>query len=173
MDTWAEEAVRELQVELKRLDLDAETKRAALERAQADYDTVMAEQATVREMLTWASKRLPVQDVVEVTPTLRVQAYASRQLSVAGPPAQTDLAIQALRQLGGSATTVQVREQLEQAGYQYNQTQIRSALKYLARKNNPEVEATGPGAWRLRSGTEDVPLTSAHTPAMYGIGGSP
>jgi hypothetical protein len=187
MDTWAEQAVRELEVDLKRLDLDAEAKRTALEHAQAAYEAVVAERATVRGMLDWAIKKLPVQaDAAEVVlepAAVSVQAHAFRQPGTTEQPTQTDLAVHALRQLGGRANTAQVRERLEQAGYQYDQTQIRSALKYLAKKKNPQVEGLGPGEWRLLGEVEYVPDeptavpdmngTKGVVPAMNGQGGSP
>jgi hypothetical protein len=178
MNAWAELAVRELKVELKRLDLDAEAKRTTLDRAQAEYEAVMAERATVRGMLDWAVKKVPVQELELPEPLLEM-----RRVNVSAPvspppgaierPAQTDLAIHALRQLGGRASTAQVRELLEGAGYQYDQTQVRSALKYLANKKNPQVEAAGVSMWRLRDEAEEVAYESESVPAVNGTRGSP
>ncbi len=99
MDSWAEEAVRELEVDLKRLELDGEAKRTALERAQSDYEAVMAEQTTVRRMLEWAAKKLPVQDVsveAKLAPVrLTVRTPTHWQHAAAEQPTQTDLAVPA------------------------------------------------------------------------------
>ncbi len=177
MDSWAEEAVRELEVELKRLELDGEAKRTALERAQSDYEAVMAEQMTVRRMLDWATKKLPVQAVIgeaKLAPVaMTIRAHTIRSHGIAEQPTQTDLAIQVLKQLNGRANTAQIRERLEEAGYQYNQTQVRSALKYLAKKKNSPVEATGAGEWRLRNDVEQAPgeiVPAEIAPAVNGIG---
>ena len=186
VDSWAEEAVRELEVDLKRLELDGEAKRTALERAQSDYEAVMAEQTTVRRMLEWAAKKLPVQDVsveAKLAPVrLTVRTPTHWQHAAAEQPTQTDLAVQALKQLNGRANTAEIRERLEEAGYQYNQTQVRSALKYLAKKKNSPVEATGAGEWRLRNDAEQAPgeivpaeiVPAEIAPAVNGIriGGS-
>jgi multidrug resistance efflux pump len=171
MDTWAAEAVRELEVELKRLDLAMEAKRTALERAQADYDSVLAELATVRRMLDWATKKLPVPATEDMPTTSAGIQPSTSPTDSPDRPAQTDLAIHALRQLGGQSSTVQIREVLEEAGYKYDQTQIRSALKYLAKKRNPPVEATGGGTWRLLEEIDYVPNEPESVPAMNGAKG--
>jgi hypothetical protein len=193
MDTWAEQAVRELEVDLRRLDLDAEAKRVALERAQADYDAVIAEQATVRGMLDWARKRRS-QQAAEPAPAILDSAMAAADAGstavpllgvisagapVAGqaveaePPAQTELCVNVLTQLGRPADTAEVRRSLEQAGYPFSQTQVRSALKYLAGKKKPPVESVRPGVWQLTGAGAFVPAGSESVLAMNGTGGSP
>lgn len=182
MSTWANEAVRELETELNRLGLEAEAKRVEVERAQAAYDAVLAEQATVSQMLEWARLRA-IQRSAE-SPAGAATADGASQPSAESPapvalpvselPAQTDLVVRALRQLGGEAESVAIRERLEQAGYAYDQTQVRSALKYLSRKKDSPVESLRPGLWRLRSMTVPYgPLESAQGTLPNGNGGSP
>jgi multidrug resistance efflux pump len=182
MDTWADVAVRELEVELKRLDLDADAKRAGLERLQADYDAVIAEQATVRGMLDWTRKKQAAESAsaesAESTVTadlnghgtLAAVAPAAVQPEEAEPEAQTELCIKVLTQLGRPAETAEIRRHLEQAGYTLNQTQVRSALKYMAAKKNPRVQSIRPGLWVLTGAS--FPAVPALIPAMDGAGGS-
>ena len=139
LDTWTGTAVRELEVELRRLDLDAETKRTDAERAQAEYDAVLTQQVTVRRMLEWARKK-QAQQVEE--PTLPEDSPVL-EAELVSPP-QTDLCIRALMQIGRPATTAEIRERLQRAGYQYDQTQLRSAMKYLSRKKIPQSRQSDP-----------------------------
>jgi len=193
MEAWPEEAARELEAELKRLDLDGETKRVQLERAQAEYNAVTAEQATMRGLLDWIRKRHPQQAAEPISDadsmaedsrdigsivrhaadTVTEVVPAPVQPAEAESPTQADLCKRELRQLGHDAETAEIRRRLEQAGYKFSQSQVRSSLKYLARKKNPEVESVRPGVWRLLSAPEYVPLESANVPAMNGAGGSP
>jgi len=156
---------------LNRLDLDTEAKRAGLERAQAEYDAVLAEQATVRGMLDWA-RRKQAQRVTE-EPAV---AASMHQLGVVlaaepVPPSQTELCVRVLTQFGRDTETVEVRKSLNQAGYDFTQAQVRAALKYLARKKNAPVKSVRPGVWRLTGAP--FPAGPAGVPAANGAGGSP
>jgi hypothetical protein len=166
MDTWTESAMRELEVELKRLELDVEAKRVAAEQAQAAYEAVLAEQAMVRRMFEWTRGR-QVRGAEEPAPA-SMPIVVSPQAELAHPII-SELCIQVLTQLGGPVATTEVRQRLEQAGYEFRQDQVRSALKYLAsKKKNPPVEGVRPGVYRLRGRTGYVPPESASVPAMNG-----
>jgi len=171
MSAWTEAAVRELEVELNRLDLDTEAKRAGLERAQAEYDAAIAEQATVRGMPDWARRKQARQAAEEPAVAASMHQFSTVLATESTPLAQTELCMRVLTQFGRDTQTVEVRKSLNQAGYDFTQAQVRAALKYLARKKNPPIKSVRPGVWRLTGAP--FPAGSAAVPAANGAGGSP
>jgi hypothetical protein len=63
------------------------------------------------------------------------------------PPSQSELALTALRALGGQAATHEIREKIVASGYTYTHEQIRSALTYLMRTQR--IRRPSPGMWTL------------------------
>ena len=86
---------------------------------------------------------------------------------------QSELCLWALQQAGQPLSTTEIRLALEREGYSYTQMQVRSALKYLARKKPPRVAGTG-GTWQLPRAdvlTLVTPAAVTGTPALNGARG--
>jgi hypothetical protein len=67
--------------------------------------------------------------------------------SVAGERSQSDLAMDVVSALARPTETVEVRNLLKAAGWNYSQEQVRSALTYLLRTER--IIRVAPGTWAL------------------------
>jgi hypothetical protein len=163
--------MKQAEADLKEAEAASGAAQSRAAAAQADAD---AARERVREMrAVWDWLQAHDQQAQSPTQTERTDTPPAMRFGRPVPEvAQTDLCLQALEDLGGTATNKQVRDRLVREGHDVNLDKVRSTLKYLSRKTPPSVETeVGSGLWRLRVVRKSAPFVSAGTQTMNGAGG--
>jgi DNA topoisomerase IA len=176
------EMIRQAEADLKKADTDVDVTDADVHRAQQANAAAKQRQVNMRATLSWLRQQAEHAEQAEqariVEPTHVEQALVEEQAVIQerfGKPVpevkQSDLCLMALEHLGRPSTTTEIREYLQREGYTYDQSQIRSALKYLGRKKSAPVESPRTGVWRLtRPNPPELPTA---TMTLNGTGRSP
>ncbi len=149
---------------------------ARADAAQVDAAAAARRAAEMRAVWEWLRTQTAQPPAPAESPKQASKPQAMRFGRPVPETAITDLAHQSLENLGGQATTREIRDRLAREGHNFEQGQIRAAMRYLSKKNNPVVETTpGSGLWRLQGGQQAAPFRPAVTgfPAANGAGGRP
>lgn len=194
--------LREAEADLRKADSEVELTQAEIERAQEANAAARQRQADMRATFDWLRQRLKdhpddlsasvaESTSTQVKQTASIPAQESDSAVVAdsqvaptsrkvfGKPVATvtlsSLTQEALEKLGRAAKTSEIRIKLLEDGHQYDQDQVRHALKYLARKKSSPVENPQPGVWQLRrnGATSLSPAGQADSSALNGHRGEP
>jgi hypothetical protein len=161
MDNMAE-MIQQADADLRQAEARDEQAEAELRRAEAARAVTQAEVARMRGVLEWLRQHSKPQG-----------RTAMPAAAASGRPAptmnQSELCLWELEKLGGSGGTTDIRLALEREGYTYEQKQVRSALKYLARKG--KIQGSG-GIWHLPGGGTAAPFPAdvMSTLALNGAG---
>jgi hypothetical protein len=161
------------EADLRKKTTNVELRLEDVNRAQAAYEDAISKQVMVQNTCEWLRERLrdlpdePGEEAIAATVTSRPTAAPATKSASAlagtlfGKPipeiTNTGLCLRALEQIGKSATTKEVREQIGDLGHALNQGQVRGALKYLAGRHDSPVENPEPGVWLLQRSGEPTP----------------
>ena len=165
------EMLREAEADLRKASTNVELRQADVDKAQAAYASAREQHAKMQATCEWIRERLrdrpeEAASAAAAQPTLAAAAnpVPAPTGTLFGKPmpevTNTSLCVRALEQLGTSATTKEVREQIRKDGHELSQGQVRQTLKYLADRKNPPVENPEPGVWLLARSAV-VPLADA------------
>lgn len=166
------EMIQRAEADLRTAEADVDVTHADVDRAQAALAAARDRHASMRATLNWLRQLgdQPEEDDQAKTPEPVLDAEPVLVEERFGKPVpavtQSDRCLQALERLGRPSTTTEIRENLAHQGYVYDQSQVRSAMKYLARKRSALVENPRTGMWRLTR-------ADARDPALNGSGGGP
>jgi hypothetical protein len=104
-------------------------------------------------------------------PAGQAPATATRFGHPVPPVTNNELCLRVLTALGRPATTREIRERLARDGHEMSQMQVRSTLKYMARKPHFGVTTeTGSGVWRLQNPPFRGGDTMTGIPVLNGAG---
>jgi hypothetical protein len=156
---------------------DAETASAAAQSraiaAQADAEAALERVREMRAVREWLrAHSQPVDTAGQAAgPEQPKESAATRFGRPVPEVALTDLCLQALETLSGTATNKKIRDHLVRDGHDVGLDQVRSSLSYLSRKKPPQVQTdVGSGLWRLlRTAGTPAPF-AASSPSINGAG---
>jgi multidrug efflux pump subunit AcrA (membrane-fusion protein) len=148
--------IEQAEADLRQAEAQDEQAEAELRRAEAARAATQAEVAKMRGVLDWLRQHGRPQERPPASPPATPDRPAPTMN-------QSELSLWMLGKLGGSASTTAIRENLEREGYPYDQTKVRAALKYLARKGKIHGSSS---AWSLPGTDAAAPFPAA---AMTGI----
>jgi hypothetical protein len=190
--------LREAEADLRKADSEVELTQAEIQRAQEANAAARQRQANMRATYDWLSQRLKDHSDDDLSASVAESTSPQVKQTASIPAQESDSAVvadsqvaptskrvfgkpvpqvtlsslteEALEKLGRAATTREVRIKLQEDGHQYDQDQVRHALKYLARKKSSPVENPKLGVWQLRrtEATSLSPEGQADRPALNG-----
>jgi hypothetical protein len=154
---------------LKRAQAEAQEATAAREAAQAraaaavaDANAAVAHEEATHKTVAWIQQQTtePAAPVERTEQADRVPAPTATRFGRPVPEVpQTELCRRVLEDLGRPASTREIRDRLARDGHELSQSQVRSTLKYMARKPSFGVETeTGSGVWRLQRSSAAAPF---------------
>jgi hypothetical protein len=148
--------------------MDAEAERVLAARASAH-----AEVARMEGVLDWLQRHSQPEAAVTLAGSQPQAVPVTPRFGNPVPgTTQADLCFGALEQFGRPVRTTEVRQRLESQGHNFTQMQVRSAIKYLARKGRI---VGGNGTWQLpRASVQHPPVSPAAATGaatMNGVGG--
>ena len=164
------EVIRRAQTDLRRAEAADQAAEAAQSKANAARAETQAELARMRTVLEWLQRR----DGAGASP------QAPRPIPTLTPPRPAPTANNyevcewGFEQLGGSSKNPDLRAFLNREGYPFTSTQIRNAIKYLAKTE--KIVNEGGGLWRLvTEGSHNPypPAPATGVPPMNGTGTVP
>lgn len=166
--------MRQAEADLKEAEAASNAAQSRAIAAQADADAARERAREMRAVCDWLRvHNQPTETPTRAEPSERREASATTRFGRPVPEVtQTDLCLQALADLGGTATNRQVRDRLARDGHEVNLDKVRATLKYLSRKTPPPVDTeVGSGLWRLRAAPTTPSFVTAGTPPMNGAKG--
>jgi hypothetical protein len=169
--------MKQAEAEMKEAETASGVAQSRAAAAQADAEAARERAREMRAVWEWlqahnqeAQPPMPAGRTEQ--PDLTETPAATRFGRPVSEVAQTDLCLQALESLGGTATNKQIRDHLVREGHGINLDKVRNSLKYLSRKTPPPVQTdNGSGLWRLRQGRAPAPFVPAGTLPVNGAGG--
>jgi hypothetical protein len=159
-----ETMIHQAEADLRQAEAQDEQAEAELRRAEAARAVTQAEVARMSGVLDWLRQQQHSRP--QEHPPASPAATTSRPVPTMN---QSELCLWMLGKLGRSASTTEIRENLEREGYPYNQTQVRAAIKYLARKGKVQGSAS---AWSVTGTDAAAPFPPAAMTAALALNGA-
>ena len=175
MDVTVSEILQRAQAQAKEAAAAREAADARAAAAVAEADAALEHEKAMQTTLAWLQQQATAAErpIERAQQTERVSAPTATRFGRPVPEVtQTERCLRVLQALGRPASTKEIRDRLARDGHEFSQMQVRSTLKYMARKPSFGVETeSGSGVWRLR-GSAAAPFpgdgTMTGTPAMNG-----
>lgn len=153
--------LEDAEADLRKANMNVELREQDVQRAQTAHVAAREQQAKMQATCDWLRERLrdlpeeaATAPAPQPTPAPIAKPAAASTGTLFGRPVpevtHAELCRNALEHLGKSARTREIREQIREFGHELDQGQVRSALKYLARRRGSGVENPEPGVWLLR-----------------------
>lgn len=150
MDVTVTEILRRARAQAQEATAAREAAQARAAAAAADADAAVDHEKAMQAVLAWVEQQAtepasPPEPAAQAPPPV-----ATRFGRPVPEVTQTELTLRVLEDLGRPASTKEIRDRLARDGHVLSQNQVRSTLKYMARKPDSPVETeTGSGVWRL------------------------
>jgi hypothetical protein len=150
MDVTVSEILKRARAEAQEATAAREAAQARAAAAVADADAAVEREKAALAVQSWVEQQATA-PAPPAEPTGEAPAPVATRFGRPVPEVtNTDLTLQVLEDLGKPASTTEIRERLAQDGHELTQTQVRSTLKYLARKPAYGVTTEpGSGVWRI------------------------
>ena len=150
MDVTVSEILKRARAEAQEATAAREAAQARAAAAVADADAAVEREKAALAVQAWVEQ----QATAPAAPAEQAAQEPAPAATRFGRPVpevtNTDLTLQVLEDLGRPASTKEIRERLAKDGHELTQTQVRSTLKYLARKPAYGVTTeSGSGVWRI------------------------
>jgi hypothetical protein len=153
MDVTVSEILKRARAEAQEATAAREAAQARAATAIADADAAVEREKAALAVHAWVEQQAiaPAAPAEPAEPTGQAPASAATRFGRPVPEVtNTDLTLRVLEDLGRPASTTEIRERLAGDGHELSQTQVRSTLKYLARKPAYGVTTEpGSGVWRI------------------------
>ena len=150
MDVTVSEILKRARAEAQEATAAREAAQARAAAAIADADAAVEREKSALAVQAWveqqATKPVPPAEPVGEAPAPGAMRFGRPVPEVTN----TERCLHVLEALGRPASTTEIRERLARDGLELSQTQVRSTMKYMARKPAFGVTTeTGSGVWRL------------------------
>ena len=151
MDITVSEILERARAQAKEATAARETAQARAAAAAADADAAVEHERAMLAVQSWVEQQATA-PTAPAEPTGQAPAPVATRFGKPVPEVtNTELTLRTLEGFGRAASTREIRDRLAREGHEFTMMQVRSTLKYMARKPAWGVTTeTGSGVWRLQ-----------------------